>query len=530
MKKIYIFIFTFILSTSFVFAQNIILDCPYTFTKNLQFGSQDHDVYILQQILNSDRRTLIAADGVGSPGNESSYFGKGTREALKRFQALFIEFIGTANGVFDTRTRQVAQSICNGLQANTQTPTNTPEVNTPTTSVADQIIPTDGPRVALSANVLVLPVATDVKIFLNADREILKPTEDAFILDGGGIREIRKLNKFQYYVLIGQLEGARQISLQVEAEKITDINGVKNTDASNEVSIAISTSGIDETGNAITNTINSVTNTLSNLLQQALGNTAPTQFCNGVQIAANVTCNSSIQPKNQNTSSGSGSGGSSGGGGGGGSSQQQSPISKLGQMLGGMLGGGLGGNKTGSNGPGGAPTAPSGPSALQKAQTEVTSKCGGITSGIESSECMTATQNLIEARQQAGERGDLEEPNEGSPLANGATIPENIPEMCKKNYGYVVTGGCSTKDLIGKVPQKVANAGMSYCVKTGKPVAVTSLHRTPACNESQGGAPKSRHLTGAGIDVPPGSAFGNYLSTQGFKKLDEGNHWHFSAY
>ncbi len=56
------------------------------FTKTLNTGNTSSDVKRLQQILNSDPDTKIAASGVGSSGNETEYFGSLTEKAVGKFQ------------------------------------------------------------------------------------------------------------------------------------------------------------------------------------------------------------------------------------------------------------------------------------------------------------------------------------------------------------------------------------------------------------------------------------------------------------
>src|SRR3989344_2807449 len=56
------------------------------FTRNLEVGGTGDEVLALQQFLNANG-FAIAESGVGSPGNETNYFGGLTRAALAKFQA-----------------------------------------------------------------------------------------------------------------------------------------------------------------------------------------------------------------------------------------------------------------------------------------------------------------------------------------------------------------------------------------------------------------------------------------------------------
>ena len=94
-----------------------------SFSRTLKIGMSGEDVRILQQILNRNVDTKVTYSGIGSSGQESTYFGSLTQSAVIRFQEKYRQQILQPNGllsgtgVVGPSTRNVLSSIQNGLDS-----------------------------------------------------------------------------------------------------------------------------------------------------------------------------------------------------------------------------------------------------------------------------------------------------------------------------------------------------------------------------------------------------------------------------
>jgi len=92
--------------------------CPYTWTRSLTKGSTGDDVMKLQQFLNSSADTQLASSGVGSLGNETSYFGSITNSGVVKFQDKYASEVLTpiglsaGTGYFGSMSRAKANELC----------------------------------------------------------------------------------------------------------------------------------------------------------------------------------------------------------------------------------------------------------------------------------------------------------------------------------------------------------------------------------------------------------------------------------
>jgi hypothetical protein len=88
----------------------------FRFENDLKLGMTHPDVLGLQEILNSDNRTVVSLDGFGSAGNETDYFGEKTKQAVINFQELYAREILTPNNLY-AGTGFVGPSTRNKLNA-----------------------------------------------------------------------------------------------------------------------------------------------------------------------------------------------------------------------------------------------------------------------------------------------------------------------------------------------------------------------------------------------------------------------------
>lgn len=95
----------------FTFAQTEI------FNRTLFLGIRGDDVRGLQKFLNTDTETSVANSGAGSIGNETDYFGSGTKHAVIKFQEKYsadiLVPVGLAfgTGIFGEKTRAKVNAL-----------------------------------------------------------------------------------------------------------------------------------------------------------------------------------------------------------------------------------------------------------------------------------------------------------------------------------------------------------------------------------------------------------------------------------
>jgi GH24 family phage-related lysozyme (muramidase)/peptidoglycan hydrolase-like protein with peptidoglycan-binding domain len=77
-------------------------------TQRFQEGAEGRDVKYLQVVLNTDPQTKLTDSGVGSPGNETDYFGSITEDAVRRFEK---KYGLSEDGIVDISVRSKLNQI-----------------------------------------------------------------------------------------------------------------------------------------------------------------------------------------------------------------------------------------------------------------------------------------------------------------------------------------------------------------------------------------------------------------------------------
>jgi len=92
--------------------------CPYTWTRDLSSGAKGADVMKLQQFLNADADTRVAAEGAGSVGAETEFYGPATAAAVSKLQVKYrADILSPAalvnpTGYFGPSSRAKANALC----------------------------------------------------------------------------------------------------------------------------------------------------------------------------------------------------------------------------------------------------------------------------------------------------------------------------------------------------------------------------------------------------------------------------------
>lgn len=109
--------FSSLLILPFILMPSVAFSAIDDFSRTLYTGMHGEDVRALQKFLNTDTETRVAISGSGSLGNESDFFGPGTKRALVKFQEKYKEEVLkpfgliSGTGVFGIKTRDKVNAL-----------------------------------------------------------------------------------------------------------------------------------------------------------------------------------------------------------------------------------------------------------------------------------------------------------------------------------------------------------------------------------------------------------------------------------
>lgn len=219
-------------------AQNIgslkaVVSPNFSFTMDLQPGDTDPDVLELQKVLNADPATMVASTGLGSSGNEVTYFGAITKAAVIKFQNKYRDTVLTPAGLtvgtgFVGKYTRTKLNLLIGV-INTSNSVGSPQSRGSLDSVSTYVAPANS-TVAVSR--LAMPICQFVELLININVILPSNANQARLVLGCSTTNIAVIPSYYYN---NNTNNNRIPSVDV---KINGLNGPIYIDRSTAVTIS----------------------------------------------------------------------------------------------------------------------------------------------------------------------------------------------------------------------------------------------------------------------------------------------------